>query len=96
VEFRHWTPRRPDLAWTAEGEIVDGQIVGQYRSAEGDDGAFMVTISPDHRFMYGFWMGASFDVARSLGKLAYGISDGDLDAAREKLKPAPKPQRSDR
>lgn len=71
--------------FTAMGTIHQDRFIGQYLSDKNDDGTSMLTISPNQDYMYGFWMGESFDQREAMGKLAFGIDDQALERAKTKL-----------
>ena len=71
--------------YDAFGNLRGQHLIGRYISDDGADGTFMLTISPDHSYMYGFWMGKSFDEPAAVGKLVLAIDQTALANAIEKL-----------
>lgn len=70
----------------AYGVVKDDRFVGNYVSAKGDDGVSILTISPNRDFMYGYWMGESFDQSRAMGEMVFGKSEAKLKMGIDELR----------
>jgi len=70
----------------AYGVVKDERFVGYYVSEKGDDGVSILTISPNRDFMYGYWMGESFDQSRAMGEMVFGKSEAKLKMGIDELR----------